>query len=194
MIREFKQKKPIHRLPAGLLPGDLQTEIIANRKTKAVYIVCNGKTEAFNQLSPRLKGQLLERLSNDPIATNDLKDLTLSEALEKYAFCCFGAADSAGDFDANGQLQTSENFVCSNNCKCLNWKSKNITVEGNKLTPRELQILRLLPSDMPDKQIAAKLKITASTLDTHKTNLFSKFKTNSKAGLITKAINLKIIQ
>ena len=77
---------------------------------------------------------------------------------------------------------------------CLKWKSKKIEVDGIALTSRELQVVTLLASDLADKQIASKLNITESTLNTHKSHLFEKFKVQSKSGLITKAFLQKIIQ
>ncbi|KIQ22882.1 hypothetical protein RT99_06050 [Flavobacterium sp. MEB061] len=67
-------------------------------------------------------------------------------------------------------------------------------MDGTALTIREIQIVNLMASDLPDKQIAEKLKIAKSTLNTHKQNLFEKAGVKSKSGLITKAINQKIIQ
>jgi DNA-binding CsgD family transcriptional regulator len=51
-----------------------------------------------------------------------------------------------------------------------------------------------MASDLPDKAIADKLDVALSTLNNHKILLFDKFKVKSKAGLITKAIEQKIIQ
>ena len=51
-----------------------------------------------------------------------------------------------------------------------------------------------MASDLADKQIASTLKIAESTLNTHKQHLFEKAGVKSKSGLITKAINQKIIQ
>lgn len=61
------------------------------------------------------------------------------------------------------------------------------------MTNRELEIVQLLASDLCDKQIASKLQITVSTLNTHKSHLFEKFKVHSKSGLITEAFHQKII-
>ena len=57
---------------------------------------------------------------------------------------------------------------------------------GSKMQPVKWAISRL--------KIATELKITESTLNTHKKHLFEKFNVLSKSGLITKAISNKIIQ
>jgi DNA-binding CsgD family transcriptional regulator len=194
MESKFTIKNEIHQIPAGMLLGDKRTEIFGDRKTKKTFFVSNGQTFNFKELEPTKKAQIFEQLINDDIALSDLKHLPYEEATEKYAFCIYGAADHIEDFNENGQLNKSDNFICSENCRCLKWRSKSINIDGNTLTPREIQIVTLMASDLADKQIAAQLEICESTLNTHKQNLFEKASVKSKSGLITKAINQKIIQ
>lgn len=61
------------------------------------------------------------------------------------------------------------------------------------MTPREMEVVKLLASDLCDKQIAIHLEITVSTLNTHKAHLFEKFQVHSKSGLITEAFQQKIL-
>ena len=61
------------------------------------------------------------------------------------------------------------------------------------LTERELEILKLLASDMLGKQIAAKLDISPLTLRTHKHNLYKKLATQSRREAVNKARYLGII-
>lgn len=191
---KFTTNSVIHQIPAGLMIGDKSTELFGCRETKRVFALSNGKTIKFEELNPIKRALIFEKLLSDEVAIQDLKDLPQAEAIERFAFCVYGAADHEPDFDSNGNLKQADNFICSNNCKCLKWESKNITIDGNKLTPREIEIVTLLASDKPDKQIADELEITESTLNTHKKHLFEKFNVFSKSGLITKAISNKIIQ
>lgn len=191
---KFTTNSLIHQIPAGLMIGDTSTELFGCRETKRVFGLSNGQTIKFEELHPTKRALIFEKLLSDEVAIQDLKDLPQAEAIEHFAFCVYGAADHEPDFDCNGNLKKADNFICSNNCKCLKWESKNITIDGNKLTPREIEIVTLLASDQPDKQIADELGITESTLNTHKKHLFEKFNVYSKSGLITKAISNKIIQ
>lgn len=191
---KFKTNSVIHQIPAGLMIGDKSTELFGCRETKRVFALSDGKTIKFEELNPKKRALIFEKLLSDEVAIQDLKDLPQAEAIEHFAFCVYGAADHEPDFDCDGNLKKADNFICSNSCICLKWKSKNITIEGNKLTPREIEIVTLLASDKPDKQIADELEITESTLNTHKRNLFEKFNVFSKSGLIIKAIFNKIIQ
>jgi len=191
---KFTTNSLIHQIPAGLMIGDTSTELFGCRETKRVYALSNGQTIKFEELHPSKRALIFEKLLSDEAAIADLKNLPQAEAIEQFAFCVYGAADHEPDFDSNGNLKQADNFICSNNCKCLKWESKNISIHGNRLTPREIEIVTLLASDKPDKQIADELEITESTLNTHKKHLFEKFNVYSKSGLITKAITNKIIQ
>jgi DNA-binding CsgD family transcriptional regulator len=184
----------IHQIPAGLMIGDNSTELFGDRDTKRVYAFSNGHTIKFEDLNPIKRAQIFDKLLTDDVDLSDLKHLTQAQAIEQYAFCIYGAADHEPDFDEAGNLKKADNFMCSTNCPCLKWNSKSISIDGKKLTPKEIEIVLLLASDHPDKHIADQLKITESTLNTHKKHLFEKFEVNSKAGLITKAISNKIIQ
>ena len=184
----------VHQLPAGLLQEDNRTELFGCRESKKVYVLSQGKTISFKELNPVKKALIFERLLNDDAAMNDLQHLSQQEALEQFAFCIYGAADHDADFSENGFLNESDNFLCSNSCKCINWKSKVITIDKIPLTIRQLEIIQLMASDLCDKQIADKLGISESTLDSHKTKMFEKFGVHSKSGMITKAVQHKIIQ
>ena len=184
----------IHRIPAGIMVGDTATELFGDRATKKVYGISNGQTIPFENLSKQKLESIYEQMILDNVAMNDLKHLPAEKAIEEYAFCIFGAADSDPDFDANGKLGKADNFICSSNCRCLRWNSKSITINGIALTSRQVTITNLLASDKPDKQIASELKISESTLDSHKRKLYEKVGVNSKAGLIMEAVKSKVIQ
>ena len=184
----------IHQLPAGIFEGDTSTELFGCRETKKVFALSNGKTIPFNDLNPEMRAKVFEKLLQYEKAMEDLKNYERDAAIERFAFCIFGAADNNADFDCDGELKEAENFICSDNCQCLNWASKKIMLNGSKLTPREFQVVQLFATDMSDKMIADQLGICISTLDTHKSHLFEKANVYSKSGLIVKAIEDKIIQ
>ena len=184
----------VHRLPAGILPGDFDTELIGDRNTRKVYGLSNGITVPFAEINPALKASIFEMMLNDYPAMADLAGMDGEAALEEFAYCVYGGADHQPDFKADGTPGTADNFLCGTNCRCLNWKSKCIMLNGTPLTTRQLEMTRLMASDLPDKAIAAELGITPSTLDDHKRQLYKKAGVQSKPGLIIEAVNQKVIQ
>jgi DNA-binding CsgD family transcriptional regulator len=197
MNDKFTQLRPnmqVRRLPAGILPGDSKTELFGDIKTRKVYGIRNGATIPFDQVNPSFKVNLYKRMLEDSAAMEDLRHKPWNEALEEFAFCLYGAADHSADILSDGTAGPAENFMCSTNCRCLAWKSKNICIDGNRLTFREIQVTRLLATDKPDKEIAMNLGISPDTLSVHKRMIYEKAGVQSKAGLVTKACLQGIIQ
>jgi two-component system response regulator NreC len=64
---------------------------------------------------------------------------------------------------------------------------------GNILTQRELEILQLVAEGMTNQEIAAKLCISPSTVDTHRKNIMAKLDIHTVAGLVKYAIRHKIV-
>lgn len=184
----------IHKIPAGVMPGDSNIELFADRQTRKVYFTRNGETKPFAQIPGIIKGKLLEKLLNDDKAMSDLNHLTANEALEEYAFCLYGSADHLPDVGVDGELQNTDNFRCGNQCKCLLWDSKRIDFNGYNLTGKQIRLIDLLKTGQPDKSIALELGIAQVTLDQNKKRLFGVFGVQSKLELIMAATAAKIIQ
>ncbi len=61
-------------------------------------------------------------------------------------------------------------------------------VKSTALTAREQDVLRLLVAGHPDREIAAALRISPRTVQTHVASLFSKFGVNSRVELTAVAV------
>ncbi|MFL5752522.1 MAG: response regulator transcription factor [Bacteroidia bacterium] len=60
------------------------------------------------------------------------------------------------------------------------------------LTPREVEILKLLTEELTSAQIADKLSISEYTVESHRKNLLKKTRTKSVVGLVTFALRNKL--
>lgn len=65
--------------------------------------------------------------------------------------------------------------------------------DPNALTPRELDVLRLLVQGLSDAQIAEKLILSRRTVTTHLTTIYSKFGVNSRSAAIRHALDHQLI-
>ncbi|MBW4890557.1 response regulator transcription factor [Mucilaginibacter sp. HMF5004] len=65
--------------------------------------------------------------------------------------------------------------------------------EGNHLTDREIEIIRMIEREFSNKQIAALLFISERTIETHRKNIFRKTNTQTVVGLLKYAYERKII-
>jgi DNA-binding NarL/FixJ family response regulator len=63
----------------------------------------------------------------------------------------------------------------------------------SSLTDRELQVLRLISVELSTKEIAEKLNISASTVDTYRKNLLQKTKAKNSVGLAMYAVRNKLL-
>jgi DNA-binding CsgD family transcriptional regulator len=66
--------------------------------------------------------------------------------------------------------------------------------EEVKFTPRELDIIKLIANDMSTRNIADKLFVSARTVDAHRYNMVTKFRTNSIVGVVAWAFRNDIIE
>ncbi len=62
------------------------------------------------------------------------------------------------------------------------------------LTPRELEILRLIWEGHTNRSIAACLKISMKTADTHRANMMKKLRASNTAQLLKAALERKLLQ
>jgi DNA-binding CsgD family transcriptional regulator len=65
--------------------------------------------------------------------------------------------------------------------------------EDLKFTPRELDIIKLIANDMSTRNIADKLFVSARTVDAHRYNMVTKFRTNSIVGVVAWAFRNGIV-
>jgi DNA-binding NarL/FixJ family response regulator len=65
---------------------------------------------------------------------------------------------------------------------------------GARLTPREIEIVRLLAEGKPNKQVAAALQIAVRTVETHRAKIMFKLGFHSSNELVRYAIRSKIVE
>jgi DNA-binding CsgD family transcriptional regulator/tetratricopeptide (TPR) repeat protein len=66
-------------------------------------------------------------------------------------------------------------------------------IDTNDLTPRELEVLRLVAQGLSDIQIAEKLVISRRTVNAHLTSIYRKIKVSSRSAATRYAIDRKLI-
>jgi DNA-binding NarL/FixJ family response regulator len=86
---------------------------------------------------------------------------------------------------ANGKTYLSDEAALS--------LRKNNTGETPVLTRREKEVLELIADGMTNNEIAAKLFISVTTVDTHRKNLLAKFDARNIASLIKSAMQMQLL-
>ena len=120
----------------------------------------------FNQQS------FVEKMMNNGASGYVLKNATQDELLEAITTVAHGKTYLS--FEAGKTLQRIKN---------------NPIV----LTRREKEVLELIAEGMTNNEIAAKLFVGSTTVDTHRKNLLTKFEAKNTATLIRVAVQMQII-
>lgn len=71
--------------------------------------------------------------------------------------------------------------------------SKSDDTNDLKLTPREIEIVKLIAQELSNAQIGDKLFISERTVETHRKNIFRKTNSKTVVGLIRYAMEHKLI-
>jgi DNA-binding NarL/FixJ family response regulator len=98
---------------------------------------------------------------------------------------------------ANGGNFFSNELLCK---LIANLSSKKLneeqaeTEDSEKLTKREVEVLKLVAEGLNNDEIAEKLNISSTTVRTHRANLLTKTGSNNTASLVMYAIKNKLIE
>lgn len=174
---------------AGVEPSDDSIEFIASDNETALWIQ-NGCVHYFKDLPKWRYQKCQEAFLNDKAALIYLsqRNESIERQVEIFIHYSYGAADGSPDMIGD-KLQPSENFRPTKNCPSLDWDSKWITIDGVKLTKRDLLYIDFVKEDKKDEEIAELLFITPSTLNSYKAKLYEKLNVSNKTALIVKALN-----
>ena len=94
------------------------------------------------------------------------------------------------------EIEQALNAVTSGQEYWLGRDNLRDTIKGHNqllLTRREIEVLKLIAEGLTNQEIADKLFVSASTIDSHRKSLISKFQVKNTAALIRTALEKKII-
>jgi len=145
-------------------------------------------TKIIKHQFPHIKVLVLT-MFNNPAIINDI----LQAEAEGYILKNTGKQELLAAIDKimdNGTFYSNEvmNLMINHNRK----KTTSST-EKEELTPRELEILKLVCEELTTADIAEKLFISPRTVDTHRKNILEKSKSRTIVGLIKYAFENNIL-
>lgn len=171
MLERLKQEPADILLTDIMMPGMNGIELAKQiRKEfpgmKIIALSMNGEGSIVNQMIEEsdINGYLLKNIGQTEFI----------QALDKVS---------------NGGIYFSEEVLQ----EMLTASERKKTAEENKLTKREIEIIRLIEKEYTNKDIAEELFLSERTVETHRKNIFRKTKTNSLIGLIKYAYEHKLI-
>jgi len=154
----------------------------------------------FEEWPASIKYKFASLLESDKAANValDILDITDSDQrIEKFAFCKNGGFDQNPDINSSG-VHTPEYFNCPlrNNCnpKAQRHLCGFFKVGNEFLHPKELEVIKLIAEDLPDKQIAELRGVSFNTIETQRRIILKKIGADSKSGIVRFAVENGIIK
>ena len=105
----------------------------------------------------------------------------------------------AADTDLIGALRTVANgrtFLSDDAQRALmdEWLETGNPDPGDRLTPRELEVVKLIAEAFNNRQIAETLKVSEKTVESHRANVFSKLGMRDRVELVRYAIRRGLVE
>lgn len=174
----------------------INSEIVADGKEPMLIKV---EFIPFEEWPAKIKYFFASKLEEDKKANIGLDILGIEnkdERIKKFAFCKSGGFDNKPDIDQYGNFNP-EYWDCPLREKC-NPKAQRLLcgyfkTKKGVLSPREIDVIKLVAEDLSDKEIADKLNVSYNTIASHRRNITKKIDCNSKNGIVRFAIENGII-
>lgn len=157
-----------------------------------IYFLQNGIVKHFNDVPYKILDHIESEMKING-ANAELDKMHIYDRIDrikKYIECNYSIFDNKPDITDNSA--DNREFVNCNKthiCKHYGKLCKRI----NGLTQREIDVIRLILLDIPDKQVAMNLGISYFTATTIRQNITKKLGVNSKVGICKFAIINNII-
>jgi len=191
----LKKEKKIHFVYESLNAEDALEFIRKNNNIDILITDISMPGMSGTELTKIIKHQfphikvLVLTMFNNPAIINDI----LQAEAEGYILKNTGKQELLAAIDKimdNGTFYSNEvmNLMINHNRK----KTTSST-EKEELTPRELEILKLVCEELTTADIAEKLFISPRTVDTHRKNILEKSKSRTIVGLIKYAFENNIL-
>lgn len=181
------------KLPAGIL--DSNVEFFANEGKAFAFV--QGKMLQVGEWPHSLRAAVLKDMHMHPESIDFLLDADITdedEMIEQYVKCRYSALDNEPDMIA-GVMQQSEYVECAlrGSCPYEGRLCELLKAAHGTLTHREIEVLRLIPEGLLDKEIGDKLGISPLTVMVYMKNLREKTGYKNKAELVRFAFEKNLL-
>ena len=171
-------------VPAGLLDENIEFFLYKGK----LMVLEGGITSPFSEITIDTACLLMNALEESLSAMQALDEMDIHDPvkrLEQFARCRFADCNSVPDLTPDGKMQ-AEYFECEKRGKCKYEGRLCIALSGpgGKITPRELEVIKLIAQGLLDKEIAKKLFRSVYTIETHRRNIEAKIGGGTKMDIV----------
>lgn len=178
-------ERVMYTRPAGLDDGNVEFFAIAPFKVKALY---SGQVFHFKELPTRIRSIITKRRCANRYAQFSFDSIGITDEIdrdERFAYCLYGAFDNVPDIDVYRNITNDEYRVCAGKHTCpypVKFCVQKInTPTGEKLAPREIQLVQLIAQGFSYKEICQKMFITEGTLITYRSHVYYKLEAHKQS-------------
>ncbi|MEE3717098.1 response regulator transcription factor [Tumidithrix elongata RA019] len=177
--------KPVHI--------DELLEAIATRLSRTA-VVSSHYTNASANVSPpsELNGANPEKLFLSPLQTKILQLIEDGKKTSEIAKVLHIGLEAA-EFLESVATRLSTRLHRQAILKSQSHPESFIPIQEDRLTPRQLEILKLVAKGMTTKEIASELFISVKTVETHRGQMMERLNIRELAGLVRHAIRIGLI-
>jgi DNA-binding CsgD family transcriptional regulator len=181
------------QLPSGLIDDNIEL-FTTQGQMMATH---SGLVKTLFDLPIDFLNMLSDEMHSYPLAVTALKMAgykTKKAQLEKFSECRFGGFDLTADFK-EGKFSEVEYHECGfrGTCPMEGIVCGFFKVNGQIITPFEIQMIKLLASEDKLPLIAEKLKVSMNNFETKKQRLFEKLGVLSRPKLVAVGYDLQIL-
>lgn len=185
------------KLPAGIVDHDVEFFLFKGN----LMFLHNGRARSFDKLPAEIIFSLNDLLSSIPDADLCLDCMDPQEPagmsvelrrLYQFVLCRFSSFDLVADITEGGHM-APEHTLCDKRGRCPYEGILCVPVAKSKLSSRELEVIRMLPEDLPFKLIADRMGITTNTVRTHIQNIQNKIGVHSHRAILAWAYEHDLI-
>jgi DNA-binding CsgD family transcriptional regulator len=157
-----------------------------------IYILTGGHKVPLKDAPPSLLKIFKMEMKKDAQVAEKLfmmGNITKAQQLAQFLKCRYGNFDNEPDFTHAGE-STHEYIDCPKrgNCPGEGVVCKHLKVQNGYLTNREIDVIKFITLDLPDKQLCHLLHISANTLKNHKAHIMEKTGYHSQVGIAMFAV------
>lgn len=179
-------------------PGMITNEVEFFTTGEELKVINKGKIYSFKELDASIIKILSDAMKQDQNAQAVLIKWFPNQELkqvEKFTQCRFGGLDFNPDINSAGKLQKGEYYQCPFRGKCEGEGvvCRNIRHNGNEITNEEIQLIKLLVTDLTNEDIADEMNLKLGTLHFKKRVLYEKLEITTKQQLTLFAVQHNIV-
>jgi len=183
----------IPKIPAGI--ADHNYEFFENDGD--IFYLQNGKVCNFMELNTDYHYIIRHDLEKRPQALKAMYECGITDWMDqnkRWAICNFGDFDNRADITTEGII-VHEHVKCKyrGSCKYEGIICLPVEAQYGTLTPRELQIIKMVAYGMLDKNIADCLGMALNTMYNHRAKIEQKIGRHNKAGIVAFAYENNLI-